>query len=75
MDLSGYHIDAVGDDIWDGFVEKSKQGTVFNSSQFLKALDEPVRKWGCYKGSELKGAISTLERPIDEGGGLAMVRP
>ncbi len=61
MDLSGYHLDIVEDDAWDKFVKKSKQGTIFNSSLFLKALDEPIKKWGCYKGSELKGAICTAE--------------
>lgn len=76
MDLSGYSLDIVEDhDAWDNFVQASKQGTVFNSSLFLQALDEPIQKWGCYKGAELKGAICTAEVPTSEDGALAMVRP
>ena len=69
MDLSGYHLDIVEDVDWDKFVVQSEQGTIFNSSLFLNALDEPIKKWGCYKGSELKGGICTAED------GTAMFRP
>ncbi len=66
MDLSSYSLQPVEDKVeWQQFVENSDQGTLFNQPQFLDALDGSPVLWGCYKGSELRGAISLFEKDTE----------
>ena len=74
MDLSSYRLEEINDTVmWDRFVSQSEQGSVFNLTAFLDALEKPIRKWGCYKGSELKGAICVVE--TIQSGTVAIIRP
>ena len=66
MDLSNYRLSEVEDDKeWDDFVDASPQGTLFNTTTFLNALDRKATLLGCYKGDELKGGISVFEDNSD----------
>ena len=63
MDLSNYRLNEIDDkECWDDFVNNSEQGTLFNQAIFLEALDDKAKLLGCYKGSELKGAICVFEK-------------
>jgi len=52
-------------DKWDKFVEKSPQGTIFSSSKWLEiitSLGGEFKILTCYKGEELIGGVSFVER-------------
>ncbi|MEW6608393.1 MAG: GNAT family N-acetyltransferase [bacterium] len=52
-------------DKWDEFVQKSPQGTIFSSSKWLEiitSLSGEFKILTCYKGDELIGGISFVER-------------
>lgn len=48
--------------LWDSFVDKSPQGTIFCKSNWLRLYDAPYRIYGYYKGINLLGGICGFER-------------
>ena len=47
-------------EIWDEFVEKSPQGTVFSNSQYLKAMGKKTIAFFIFKGRVIKAGISLV---------------
>lgn len=44
--------------MWDDFVERSPQGTIFSTSRWLTLFDKEFWIYGCYKGEELVGGMA-----------------
>jgi hypothetical protein len=44
-------------DLWNDLVEKSPQGTVFSTTQWMEALEKPFEIYGYFKGDSLLGGI------------------
>jgi hypothetical protein len=58
---SGYSIRALERaefERWDEFVRQSPQGTLFHSTLWLEAADEPFQLLGCFRGRELQGGFA-----------------
>lgn len=48
-------------DIWDQFVEKSPQGTIFSERLWLELCGYPFRVFACFKGDEIVGGTAVFE--------------
>lgn len=46
---------------WDTIIEKSKNGSIFNTSNYLNAINANHVFYYCYKNRELKAALSLVE--------------
>lgn len=53
--------EAVADEKWDAFVQKSPSGTLFSLSDYMDATRQPVRLFWCVRGTEKRAAIALTE--------------
>lgn len=53
--------EAVADEKWDAFVQKSPSGTLFSLSDYIAATRQPVRLFWCVRGTEKRAAIALTE--------------
>lgn len=60
--------DAVADEKWDTFVQKSPSGTVFSLSDYMAATRQPVRLFWCVRGTEKRAAVAICESDNAKGG-------
>lgn len=66
MDLSDYRLErGTPDSVWDAFVDRSPQGTLFSQTPLLNVFGDAVAIWYCLKGNDIKAGIALLE---NEGG-------
>lgn len=57
-----YHLEeAVADEKWDAFVQKSPSGTLFSLSDYMAATRQAVRLFWCLRGTEKRAAIALTE--------------
>ena len=61
------HVSEITDfQLWDDFVEKSPQGTIFCMSDWLKLYDIPFRIYGYFKNDSLLGGICGFLEPTGD---------
>jgi len=51
-------------ELWNGFVDRSPQGTVFHKSYWLNASGMPFVIYGCFRGSDLVAGIPLTYRSL-----------
>ena len=59
--MSKYSLTPVHDfEKWDEFVEKSLEGTIFSSSDYIQAIEKPYELFYVLKGEEKKAGVSLI---------------
>ena len=49
--------------LWDDFVDRSPQGTIFSESRWLNAIGEPHQIWGYFINGNLVGGMANFDKP------------